>query len=51
MTVISTGSMHAVSNAQAGDHSLKTIALLCCFGLVGSLFLTTLGIDLSAGWL
>jgi hypothetical protein len=51
MTVISIGSTHSVSDAQAGDHSLKTIALLSCFGLVASLCLMTLGVDLGAAWL
>jgi hypothetical protein len=51
MTVISIGSAHAVSDAQTGDHSLKTIALLSCFGLVASLCLMTLGVDLGAAWL
>jgi hypothetical protein len=51
MTAISIVSMRSVSETQADDHSLKTIAQFCCLGLVASLCLATFGIDLSAGWL
>ena len=34
----------------AGEQSAKTIALFTCFGLLASLSVMTLGIDLSAGW-
>jgi hypothetical protein len=50
MTMISIVSMRSVSEARAGDHSPKTIALFCCLGLVTSVCLMTFGIDLSAGW-
>ena len=51
MTTLSMVSMRRVSEAQAGDHSPKTMALFSCIGLVASLCLMTLGVDLSAGWL
>ncbi|WP_298256364.1 hypothetical protein [Bradyrhizobium sp.] len=35
---------------QAGERSAKTIALFTCFGLMASLCVMTLGVDLSAGW-
>jgi hypothetical protein len=40
-----------VSTHTQADHSFKTIALFCCFGLVVSFGLMILGIDLGAGWL
>jgi hypothetical protein len=51
MTMISIASMSSVSQAHADDHSRKTMALFSCVGLVASLCLMTLGVDLSAGWL
>jgi hypothetical protein len=51
MTTISIVSTHSVSEAQADDHSLKTLALFCCVGLVASLCLMTFGLDPSMGWL
>jgi hypothetical protein len=51
MTTISVVSMGSVTEAHADDHSLKTIALFCCVGLLASFCLMTLGVDLSAGWL
>ncbi len=38
------------SIVNAGEQSAKTIALFTCFGLMASLCVMTLGIDLSAGW-
>ncbi len=40
----------AESTEGAEDGSFKTIVLLGCAGLVASLCLMTLGIDISAGW-
>ena len=38
------------SAKEAGEQSFKTIALFTCIGLMTSLCVMTLGIDLSAGW-
>ncbi len=46
MTTISMVGMHAVSKAQANDHSVKAIALFSFIGLVGSVCLAMLGVDL-----
>jgi hypothetical protein len=46
MTTISMVGMHAVSKAQAADHSVKAIALFSFIGLVGSICLVMLGVDL-----
>jgi len=51
MAVISTVSMGSTIEARADDHSLKSVVRFCCLGLVASLCLATLGMDLSAGWL
>jgi hypothetical protein len=51
MAVISIVSMGSTIEARADDHSLKAIVRFCCLGLVASLSLATLGVDLSAGWL
>jgi hypothetical protein len=51
MTTLSMVSMRPVSGAQVDDHSLKTMALVSCIGLVISFGLMTLGVDLSPGWL
>jgi hypothetical protein len=47
MTTISIASMHAVSETGT-DNALRTIVTFCGFGLVASLCLMTLGVDLSA---
>jgi hypothetical protein len=44
-------SMGSVTETQADEHSFKAIVRFCCLGLVASLCLATLGVDLSAGWL
>jgi hypothetical protein len=41
--------MVSLPKVQADYHSCATTALFCCFGLVVSLCLMTLGADLSAG--
>jgi hypothetical protein len=51
MTSNSIVSMRSATEAHADDHSLTTIALYCCFGLVASFCLMTFGVDVSAGWL
>jgi hypothetical protein len=51
MATLSMVSMRSVSETQADDHSLKTIVLFSCLGLVASLCLMTFGVDLSASWL
>ena len=51
MAILSIVSMRSVSDAQAGDHSFKSIALFCYLGLVASLGLMTFGIDISASWI
>jgi hypothetical protein len=38
------------SVTKAGESSLKTVALFACIGLMTSLCLMTMGVDLSAGW-
>ncbi len=40
----------SVTRAAAGEQSAKTIAFFTCFGLLASLCVMTLGVDLSAGW-
>jgi hypothetical protein len=51
MTAISMVSMGSVAETQADEHSFKAIVWFCYLGLVASLCLATLGVDLSAGWL
>jgi hypothetical protein len=51
MTAISIVSMGSVAEAQADEQSFKAIVRFCCLGLVASLCLATLGVDLGAGWL
>jgi hypothetical protein len=51
MTTISIVPMRSASEAQADDHTPKTILLFCCLGLVASFFLMTFGVDVSGGWL
>jgi hypothetical protein len=46
MTTISMIGMQTVSKAQAEDHSVKAIALFAFIGLVGSVCLIMLGVDL-----
>jgi len=60
MNSISVTSMHAtpvtaaipaaIPAAMASDQSLKAITLLSCVGLVASICLAALGLDLGAGW-
>jgi hypothetical protein len=50
MSMISVVSMRSIGAARADDHSSKPVALFCCVGLMVSLCLVALGIDLSAGW-
>jgi hypothetical protein len=50
MASLSIVSIGSVSDAQAGDHSLRVIALFCCLGTVASLCLMTFGVDVGAGW-
>jgi len=40
----------AIPAAMASDQSLKAITLLSCVGLVASICLAALGLDLGAGW-
>ena len=49
MTALSIVSMRSAAETDA--HSLKTIAQLCCLGLVASFCMATFGMDVSAGWL
>jgi hypothetical protein len=49
MTMISIASMHSTAAARADLHSPKAIAMFCSVGLVVSLCLMALGVDLSAG--
>jgi hypothetical protein len=51
MTTISIASTRSIADTKDDDHSLKTIALFCFFGLATSLCLVTFGIDLGIGWL
>ncbi len=56
MNSISVNAMHAtpvtaaIPAAMASDQSLKAITLLSCVGLVASICLAALGLDLGAGW-
>lgn len=51
MTTLSMVTMRSLSEVQADDQSFKTIGLFSCVGLVLSLCLMIIGVDLSAGWL
>jgi hypothetical protein len=52
MTELSIASGVRIESVKAaGDFSFKTIALFCCIGLMAALCLTTMGIDLGAGWM
>jgi len=46
MTTLSMISMHTAAKAQTDDRSIKTIALFSFIGLVGSVCLMMLGVDL-----
>jgi len=46
MTTLSMVGMRTVSKAQADDYSIKAIALFSFIGLVGSVCLMMLGVDL-----
>ncbi len=50
MNTVSLVSMHAAAARGAGEQSFKTIALFCSFGLLVSVGLMMLGVDLGAGW-
>jgi hypothetical protein len=50
MTAVSIVSISSVAETRADDDSFKTILLFCCVGLIASLGLMTLGIDLGASW-
>jgi hypothetical protein len=50
MNAISNVYMRAISEAQTGDHSPKTIALYCGIGLAASLCMAAFGLDTSAGF-
>jgi len=50
MNSISVAATHSIPAAKTSDRSLTAIALLSCVGLLASVCLMTLGIDLSAGW-
>ncbi len=51
MTDFSIASFAPAESVEADDSSLKTIVLFCCAGLLASLCLTTMGIDVSVGWI
>jgi len=51
MTTLSIVSIRSVSEVPADDHSVRTMVLFCCVGLVASRCLMTTGMDPSAGWL
>ena len=50
MTAVSIVSISSVAETRVDDDLFKTILLFCCVGLIASLGLMTLGIDLGAGW-
>jgi hypothetical protein len=50
MATVSIASMISVPEMGVDDDSPKIILLFCCIGLIVSLCLMTLGIDLSADW-
>ena len=41
----------SVPETKTDDQSLSTIVLFCCVGLVASLCLMALGLDLGADWI
>jgi Na+/H+ antiporter NhaA len=49
MNTISNVLTHAIPEANTEIHPVLAVALYCGIGLVASLFLATLGFDLSAG--
>jgi hypothetical protein len=51
MSLISVNATHSLPASTTCDQSLKAIALFSCIGLLASICLMTLGIDLSAAWL
>jgi hypothetical protein len=51
MNSISIVAERSNSAATASDQSLKAIVLLSCLGLLASLCMTALGLDVSVGWL
>ncbi|MDE1936648.1 hypothetical protein [Bradyrhizobium sp.] len=51
MTNLSIASVVRIESVKdAGDYPFK-IALFCCIGLLASLCLTTMGVDLGAAWI
>jgi hypothetical protein len=51
MSSISVNATHSLPASTISDQPLKTITLFCSVGLLASLCLMTLGIDLGAAWL
>jgi hypothetical protein len=51
MTTISLVSVRPVAESQSDRESFKVVLLFCCCGLVASISLLALGVDLSATWL
>jgi hypothetical protein len=51
MSLSSVAAGRSTSAVVAAAQSLKAIALLSCLGLLASVCMTTLGIDVGAGWL
>jgi hypothetical protein len=52
MTDFSIASIASTESVEkTNDHSFEMVVLLCCAGLLASLCLMTLGVDLSAGWI
>ncbi|MGO8909543.1 MAG: hypothetical protein ACLQDM_09510 [Bradyrhizobium sp.] len=50
VSIVSFASMGSFAETRDDDHSLRTIVLFSCVGLMASLCLMAFGIDLSAGW-
>jgi hypothetical protein len=50
MAAIARAFSRAFPGADVDVETLRTIALFCGVGLVGSLFLATIGLDMSAGF-
>jgi len=51
MTTISLVSVRPVAESQSDRESFKLVLLFSCCGLVASIGLLALGVDLSAAWL
>lgn len=52
MTNLSIASFATIESVEkTDDHSIKTIALFCCVGLLASCCMMAFGVDLSAGWM